>query len=258
MGRPIYSQAYISAPAVRTEPPPTIPPYEKWSYWNAFDPDSDEFFENEIIEDFIDQLPANEDDRLIVHMAEASDSSGSSEGGGSDRGSPMAVGSDDPARMLAEVYPEYWAGQTISPLDVPSNSIPSQYPQTFYPTPESDARVPPTGTRPRSATVTVLPRLRLSATHQNPTDSLPRTSRIVPLALTTRSVPPIFPSVSPIFPSTPPSQSALPPNQRILAYLAGTPPSTPPHPGGPLTNPDARMSLAHITPTLVRVRDVVI
>ena len=33
-------------------------------------------------------------------MAETSDSSGLSEGGGSDRGSPMAVGSDDPAQML--------------------------------------------------------------------------------------------------------------------------------------------------------------
>jgi len=59
MGRPLFSHQY-QTPAVRVEPeqPPT---YEKWTYWNAFDPDSDEFFESEdaVYEAFIDpsQLP---------------------------------------------------------------------------------------------------------------------------------------------------------------------------------------------------------
>src|ERR1700692_417065 len=47
MGRPLFSTSY-STPVVRTEPepaPPTIP-FEKWTHWNAFDPDSDEFFES--------------------------------------------------------------------------------------------------------------------------------------------------------------------------------------------------------------------
>ena len=48
MGRPLYSRPDITVRVTNEEPPapsPEQPTYEKWSYWNAFDPDSDEWFE---------------------------------------------------------------------------------------------------------------------------------------------------------------------------------------------------------------------
>ncbi|KAJ3000909.1 hypothetical protein NUW54_g6715 [Trametes sanguinea] len=45
MGRPLYSS--VRQPAVRVQPEHQYPSYEKWSYANAFDPDAEEFFENE-------------------------------------------------------------------------------------------------------------------------------------------------------------------------------------------------------------------
>lgn len=56
MGRALFSVSHpVSAPAVRSEPE-AIPnsPYEKWSHCNAFDPDSDEFFNDAEYEAFID------------------------------------------------------------------------------------------------------------------------------------------------------------------------------------------------------------
>jgi hypothetical protein len=271
MGRPFYSQTYISEPAVRTESPPTIPPYEKWTYWNAFDPDSEEFFENDpVCEAFIDHHPANEDGRLMVHILEESESSASSEGSVSEQGSPMAVGSDDPARMLGATYQEYWALQrqpsASSPVDVPSmrTDNPSQYPSSFSVTPEFESRVLGSGNRQRSATVVVLPQRRLSTPLQNSIDNLPRTSNITPITIPSR--PSISNTPAPLpydLPSTPPSQTVLP-NQmttpRILTWASRAPTTagSPSLPGGPLTNPSARMALAHITPSLIRVRDVII
>ena len=50
MGRPLYTSILLARhateAAVQSAPPkPTYPVVEKWSRWNAFDPDSDEFFE---------------------------------------------------------------------------------------------------------------------------------------------------------------------------------------------------------------------
>ncbi|OCH91517.1 hypothetical protein OBBRIDRAFT_792229 [Obba rivulosa] len=96
MGRPLFSHQY-QTPAVRVEPeqPPT---YEKWTYWNAFDPDSDEFFESEdaVYEAFVDpsQLPLQdqEDGRVsrshsppLAVLRDDSVSPASSSG----RGTPM-------------------------------------------------------------------------------------------------------------------------------------------------------------------------
>ncbi|KAI0954506.1 hypothetical protein AcW1_006381 [Taiwanofungus camphoratus] len=90
MGRPLFSHSH-QAPAVRVEPEHAQPTYEKWTYWNAFDPDSDEFFENDdaVYEAFIDaahlQLHEGEDRRTMV----VEDNMSSSEGSSSGRGSPM-------------------------------------------------------------------------------------------------------------------------------------------------------------------------
>lgn len=142
MGRPLFSESY-STSTVRTEPqqtPATSPgaiSYEKWNRWNAFDPDSDEFFNREdaVYEAFLDPAdaarmqaeeealamamsgvqreilqPESVNDILTRELADRSDdsssSSSSSEGNISGRGSPMAVGSDDSAGMgtLADAY----------------------------------------------------------------------------------------------------------------------------------------------------------
>ncbi|THH30097.1 hypothetical protein EUX98_g4098 [Antrodiella citrinella] len=67
MGRPLYSSistaAATSAPTppdvtIRTVPDavPDVPEVHKWSYWNAFDPDADDFFNgpNAVYEAFVD------------------------------------------------------------------------------------------------------------------------------------------------------------------------------------------------------------
>ncbi|PSR78286.1 hypothetical protein PHLCEN_2v7482 [Hermanssonia centrifuga] len=45
MGRPLFSQSN-SQPAVRVEPEQTHPAYPTWTYWNPFDPDSEDFFQD--------------------------------------------------------------------------------------------------------------------------------------------------------------------------------------------------------------------
>lgn len=49
MGRPLYTSILLARHATEVAVQPTPPthryPVEKWSRWNAFDPDSDEFFE---------------------------------------------------------------------------------------------------------------------------------------------------------------------------------------------------------------------
>ena len=45
MGRPLFS--HHQTPAVRVEPEQPQPVCEKWTYWNAFDPDSEEFFKRD-------------------------------------------------------------------------------------------------------------------------------------------------------------------------------------------------------------------
>lgn len=105
MGRALFSQNYTSAPAVRTEPEPTVDPFTKWSKWNAFDPDSDEFFDNAVDELFIDtEEYRQEQERISLLPDGGTGSPVSSESSGSDRGSPMAVGSDDPAVLIADAY----------------------------------------------------------------------------------------------------------------------------------------------------------
>lgn len=58
MGRALFSanERYGLAPAIRVELEPVCP-YDKWSDYNRFDPDADEFFEGAVFEAFLaDQL----------------------------------------------------------------------------------------------------------------------------------------------------------------------------------------------------------
>jgi len=118
MGRALFSEMYNSSPAVRSEPEIAIAPYDKWSVWNRFDPDSDEFFSNAEYEAFVDPVPFRdqaEEPPLAVDGDNTS--SASSDSSGSERGSPMAVGSEVSATSIAN---EYASGEWV--WDPPSAS----------------------------------------------------------------------------------------------------------------------------------------
>ncbi|KAJ6619895.1 hypothetical protein B0H10DRAFT_2216451 [Mycena sp. CBHHK59/15] len=62
MGRALFSATYGSqAPAIRVEPEPIVCPYDKWSVYNQFDPDSDDFFKDAQLEAFIDKQEDEEE-----------------------------------------------------------------------------------------------------------------------------------------------------------------------------------------------------
>jgi len=288
MGRPLFSQSYRSKPAVRTEPDSGYLSYNRWNHWDAFDPDSEEFFANDpVYEAFIDPsinpISGEEEEQTLV--VEESISSGSSEGSVSDRGSPMAVGSDDPVRMLAEAYPSVdWEQRFVQTPPISADARPATRWQPTRYAPRFNANAYQQGafargSRPRSATVTVIPQRAPPAASQrgfatSPTDNLPRTSDITPIFAPRAPAANLARSPEtaqqPFIPVTPPSQRAplgqttpSPPptvTPRILSWSSRPPmsPGSPPQSNSPLTNPSARMSLAHIAPALLRVRDVVI
>lgn len=236
MGRALFSQNYISSPAVRTEPEPSVDPFTKWSRWNAFDPDSDEFFDNAVEELFIDTDEyRQEQERLSLLGDGGTGSSASSESSGSDRGSPMAVGSDDPAVLIADAYSSIdWeqrflaAGaadadwrrarderQHSDTLGYPrlSSIFNARGPRHTSVEASDDARTTQSN-RSRSATVSGGPTyhppssLRNSTTATEISDDTPTSPPFTPLTINITPIPiPIEPStpspVSPEWPATP-------------------------------------------------------
>ena len=117
MGRSLFSQSYSTTPAVRIEPEPTVDPCEKYSLWNRFDPDSDDFFQDAEYEAFIDPVQYQRDQEELIAVAQAdtaTEDSESSESSNSDRGSPMAVGSDDPTILIATYANHPWSSPAAS------------------------------------------------------------------------------------------------------------------------------------------------
>ncbi|KAF8639034.1 hypothetical protein AX17_001758 [Amanita inopinata Kibby_2008] len=116
MGRALFSQNYNTAPTTHVDSELDIRTYETWSKSNPFDPDSDEFFIDAEYEAFIDPAEYqrqqeerlrddDEENRASIVMQIDTDSGVSLSSGSpllSSRGSPMAVGSDDPAVILAD------------------------------------------------------------------------------------------------------------------------------------------------------------
>ena len=100
-------------PAVRIEPEPTVDLCEKYSLWNRFDPDSDDFFQDAEYEAFIDPAQYQREQEEAVQADAATEGSESSESSssdrGSDRGSPMAVGSDDPTILITAYANHPWS-----------------------------------------------------------------------------------------------------------------------------------------------------
>lgn len=95
MGRPLFSQAYATAsPAVRVEPEPAQQ-YERWTYWNPFDPDSDEFFANAEVETPVEVVQGDDARNLTSPVVVEVESSSSSEASSSGRGSPTQEDLDE-------------------------------------------------------------------------------------------------------------------------------------------------------------------
>lgn len=304
MGRALYSQTY-PAPApvvtIRTEPEITPQPCEPWSSWDHFDPDSEEFFQDAEYEAFIDpaqyareQLASARADNLNDADGDAaSDASESSEGGVSagNGESPMAVGADDPAVLIADIYTNHsarwsngsadavsptdpeWSPQTALSVNTSTSSIPALFSASSPASEYSPAFIPP----PLDHHVTRSPMLRrmppITPITITRTQTQTRVSDADDVDFLMRSPTPdssapstplpgdatFFPPQSLLTPSPPPSVTP-----RFYAWQQYTVPTvaTPVSPtrirsvarDGPLTNPRARMSYIRIDAPPARIR----
>lgn len=242
MGRPLFSSLYrndvpvASLPLDPPAPEPQPEPYQKWSPENPFNPDSDEFFAEAVFEAFIDERQEPEDSeqtQLVIDDADEASSDVSTTD--VDQQSPMAVGSDDPTRMLsAYAYISQW--------------------EQNYRLPDGDSHS----------------EQHLHQGH-NPVDILLRTTDITPIPIPRPMTPPTFAHTTP--PTIPTYRSATPPSSsqshsrhlftpspastttpRVFGWVNSSTyvpvfPASPPR-VGPLSNPDARISLSHISHAL--------
>lgn len=288
MGRTLFSQSYSTVPAVRIEPEPTVDLCEKWSIWNRFDPDSEDFFQDAEYEAFIDpsQYQGEQEIAAVARADDATESSDSSESSVGARGSPMAVGSDDPALLIATYANHPWssaegggwqspstdhstvtAGITYNPRRMQSvfggGSRPRETENVDHL--GNPAFIPPASFREPS------PSIELDA---NPPSSPPhsptlrRTVNITPQVVfmpPTRSPSPDTPAPSTLRYQTPsamltpsPAPSATP---RLYSWPRNPIPTVPPSPtltrgnrDGPFTNPHARISLMSIDAATARIR----
>lgn len=274
MGRPLFSAAYDSAPAVavRTEPEvvPSANPYEKWSRWGSFDPDSDELFESDeaVYEAFLDaadlvQRGADTTDGpetigvLVEREMERAYSpveSLSSDSTVSGRESPMAEGPDDPAAMVADAYyaptRPMQTARRINPRTWTSGTI--QFPQS--------------GATPDSSSTILVDLINERRISRNTLHATPRTF-IPPRPSTQNDATPASSSsdeslvaelASVESPTPSPAQVITPRMFSWNAYQAtrGIPDSPTPaqrYRDSPLTHASARISIPHISPAPVRI-----
>lgn len=247
MGRPLYSQAY-SAPAVRVEPEQPQP-YERWSYWNPFDPDSDEFFadaEDERV------CPPESVVRGVSPVLEEAGSSSSSEASLSGRGTPTQ---EDDGLSAEEVELGYrqrvldgvlrsdaavrTVGRPLSPDDDGQTYRAVARPQTsFMRTSQRDSPQWDPPSRSPSPVAIPLPRTEV---HPDFAPAAATRSNPIPIPMPARPTTPQNDTSAYSYgsPSPPPSVTPRLYNWTALQTLAS--------PGSPLPNRSARRSLAHIT-----------
>lgn len=262
MGRPLFSSTY-DAPAVRVEPEQTQPAYEKWSYWNPFDPDSEEFFAD--AEDERVRPLEQEDVRGASALVEDV-SSGSSDGTSSGRETPLFADSnlsveelnlqERRRRALEQADLDgFTDGETRTPLPDDGQTYRAVHSRVGY----------TTFSPPRAATSYVRTPYRAEQLSRSPSPTrVPHTEvAIEPMSVSRPAPTRSAPIAIPARPSTPPNQ---------IANSYGTPspaPSVTPRlytwrapalpvasPGSPLPNRGARMSVAHISPSAVSVQRV--
>ncbi|KAH8077886.1 hypothetical protein BXZ70DRAFT_962169 [Cristinia sonorae] len=249
MGRPLYSSSVV-APAVASqhatspatpdvtiirapsEVAPDHPELSRWSYWNAFDPDADDFFDgpNAVYEAFVDpsSLPPLREE---VALEEA---------GQTRRGLQV---SDiqmitDLARSTTPLSDGSSSGSTTPALDDSYTVHLGEVQPLSHNATNSDGEVVE------------------EASPAFP-DSMP--APVIRRVLTPSSVPAevveVTRPVTPPRPSTPPAVNVTP-----LVYTPSPPPTVTPRlftwaprnfPASPLPNRNARMSVAHISPSYI-------
>lgn len=253
MGRPLFSQAYNTAPAVRVEPEQPLP-YERWSYWNPFDPDSEEFFadaEDERV------CPTEGVVRGASPVLEEAGSSSSSEASMSGRGTPTQ---EEDGLSVEEVELQYRRRALDSAVREASvRNIVTSF------SPQDDGQTYRAVARPQTSYVRTsyreIPQWEHPTRSPSPVEMpLPRTEVVSDLVVMTsaRSNPiPIparpttpqddTPTYSYGSPSPPPSVTPRLYTWTALQSLAS--------PSSPLPNRGARRSLAHIaaSPAATRI-----
>ncbi|KAJ3565076.1 hypothetical protein NP233_g7872 [Leucocoprinus birnbaumii] len=300
MGRALFSQKYISEPAVREEQDtaaaPLDVPCERWSAWNQFDPDSDEFFKDAQVEHFVDgpvTVPDwvvegnnGEEPPQVVVLENVSDSSSSPSTASSNdqdhddslsdsNDSPMAVGTDDPATLLAGAYtPVDWQQRFLEASsemrrqgrltrNVHRNPRRLGSVRQYASTGDANHTLNPRRASPVSVFIPPAP-YRVSSTAQIQeapqqaagTPRSPATRRTVNITPINIPSEPSLPS--PVSPSTPtdPVPHVIYPNATNTLMTPSPAPNTTPRiyswgrfpgaPDSPLTNPRARLSLSRI------------
>ncbi|EKM50637.1 uncharacterized protein PHACADRAFT_264016 [Phanerochaete carnosa HHB-10118-sp] len=250
MGRPLFSQAY-TAPAVRVEPEQPQP-YERWSYWNPFDPDSEEFFADA------------EDERIcsvesvvrgVSPVMEEVGSSSSSEASLSGRGTPTQ---EDDGLSIEEVELGYRRraldgvvrdttvrtivlpeddGQTYRAVARPQTSfIRTSYHESPQWDPPTRSPSPVSFPLPHMEVMPDLP--RPAPTHSDP----------IPILVSARSTTPHNDTPRYSYGSPSPPSSVTP---RLYTWTALQSLTSQ---GSPLPNRGARRSLAHIAPSPATAR----
>lgn len=267
MGRPLYSRTF-SSPAVRDPEPPAC---ETWSYLNAFDPDSDEFFDNEntVYEDFVDPvgpvIPGDEEDEdeeerdmLVVRMGNASPVT--SESSLSDNESPLAAVAENPSRLAMDAF--YDARESIQDDSEPALVEPAVRVRLAG---RGEARWGSEVFLRRGFAPDAIRNASYHSYAQRESLPVPAPSAPIPVpALSRRSIPDERVSLSPSTPprQTPMAQFAMSPppasTPRLYSWARNPSHSTSPSSGGPFTNPHARTSYTHLSPVLIRIRDVTV
>ncbi|OBZ73588.1 hypothetical protein A0H81_06344 [Grifola frondosa] len=268
MGRPLFSSSY-QAPAVRVEPEQPKPSYERWNYWNAFDPDSDEFFENDdaVYEAFTDDAQLQREEgagRTTVMVVE--DGSSFSDESSSGRGSPMD--DSESVSMGFDLRLRRQAPMTTNTSEVEDQGEHNEGARAGYAdatsVPASEDRVYQAGdmvsqyanmftmlsARP-DASSSADASLASSYTPGSMYVDIPSPSRIPSPGIATPPRPSTPQNqMSPLFASPSPVPTVTP---RLYSWtmrhpLVPFPEPLSPVPSGPLTNRSARMSVAHIVP----------
>ncbi|KAI9464733.1 hypothetical protein HD554DRAFT_2040680 [Boletus coccyginus] len=272
MGRPLYSRAFGTTPAVRE---PQTPSCEKWSYLNAFDPDSDEFFDGEdaVYEDFIDPvipvLPledededeeAEERDMLVVRMGAISPISSESSLSDNEE-DPLAVRAQDPPHLVVDAFHgiDQMEEEEEPPVRV---RLARRYASMEAGWGFSESRQPAQPRR-QFATRTAI---RTFPQQYDVSLPVPTPSAPIPVPAVSRRSAAVderaFPS-----PSTPPRQTPAahfpmspPPTStpRLYTWARNPSHSSSPSSSSPFTNPHARTSYTHLSPALIRIRDVTV
>lgn len=289
MGRPLYLRNPFQAPIVRVEPEPeAYPAPQKWSYWNRFDPDADEFFQSAdaVYEAVLDTSRppvgiqrTGDSDRTTLEEPSSDESS-------TERDSPLDESSDmdmdeDWALHQRIIPPRRFVERSLQAR--PAFGAAPTADETAQPGDPSFDRLIPTNIldafSPERRSTSLLS--NTSASSNTPISAAvpPRTPSPIPVMLplehSLEQLDPIHAAARgsmPTTPSTPPNRHSIPydtpspaptVSPRLFQYrirpVAAVPISVSPTSPGPLTNHGARRSVAHISPvrSLVPVHRIV-